>query len=68
MTNEQATMYFKRHLNLYCIEGKPKEAEEKAIQAFETLKQINEIINSPIYIQEDVLKYQMICEVMKNDK
>ena len=36
-----------------------------AIQALSQISDIKAIINNPIYIQEDVLRYQMICEVVK---
>ena len=33
MKNEEAIKYFKRHLDLYCVDGISREAEEMAIQA-----------------------------------
>ncbi|MBR3599722.1 MAG: hypothetical protein IKL53_07565 [Lachnospiraceae bacterium] len=36
-----------------------------AIQALYQISDIKAIINNPMYIQEDVLRYQMICEVVK---
>lgn len=33
MTREEAIKYFKRHLDLYCVDGISREAEEMAIQA-----------------------------------
>ncbi len=30
----------------------------------QALQQIRDIVNSPVYIQEDVLRYQMICDVL----
>ena len=33
MTNEEAIAYFKRHIDLYCVEGISREAEEMAIKA-----------------------------------
>lgn len=36
-----------------------------AIQALSQISDIKAIINNPMYIQEDVLRYQMICEVVK---
>lgn len=33
MTREEAVKYFKRHLDLYCVDGISREAEEMAIQA-----------------------------------
>lgn len=35
MTREEAIAYFKRHLDLYCVEGISREAEEMAIKALE---------------------------------
>lgn len=41
-------------------------AFQKGAEAIRKLNQIKQIINSPIPIQEDVLRYKMICEVMKD--
>ena len=35
MTREEAIAYFKRHIDLYCVEGISKESEEMAIKALE---------------------------------
>lgn len=35
MTKEEAIAYFKRHIDLYCVTGICREAEEMAIQALE---------------------------------
>ena len=35
MTNEEAIAYFKRHIDLYCVDGICREAEEMAIKALE---------------------------------
>lgn len=35
MTNEEAIAYFKRHIDLYCVDGICREAEETAIKALE---------------------------------
>lgn len=35
MTREEAIAYFKRHIDLYCVTGICREAEEMAIQALE---------------------------------
>ena len=40
------------------------EALDMAIQALEQIQQIKDIINATVYIQEDVLRYKMICEVI----
>ena len=40
----------------------------EAIKAFKVIDIVTDIINtSNIIIQEDVLKYKMICEVFKNE-
>jgi hypothetical protein len=35
MTREEAIAYFKRHIDLYCVDGISKESEEMAIKALE---------------------------------
>ena len=35
MTREEAIAYFKRHIDLYCVDGISREAEEMAIKALE---------------------------------
>lgn len=68
MTREEARQWF---LKVYSeIKGKGyadenEEAYELAIHALSQINDIKAIINSPAYIQEDVLRYQMICEVVK---
>ena len=39
-------------------------ALDYAVEALEQVKEIEGIINDKRYIQEDVLKYKMICEVI----
>lgn len=41
------------------------EALDMAIKALSQINDIKAIINNTMYIQEDVLRYQMICEVVK---
>ena len=41
------------------------EALKRGIKAIQKLEQIDQIINAPVYIHEDVLRYKMICEVIK---
>lgn len=41
------------------------ESLDMAIKALEQMEVIEAIIKSPIDIQEDVLRYKMICEVVK---
>ena len=43
------------------------EAYKMAMDTLQKLEQIDQIINAPVYIQEDVLRYKMIYEVIKND-
>ena len=40
-------------------------ALDMAIQALQDIDQIKGIINAPVYIQEEVMRYKMICEVVK---
>lgn len=40
-------------------------ALDKAVEALEQVKEIKGIIKDKRYIQEDVLKYKMICEVIE---
>lgn len=37
MTREEAIKYFKRHLDLYCVNRMTREAEDMAIQALENI-------------------------------
>lgn len=39
-------------------------ALDKAVEALEQVKEIKGIVKDKRYIQEDVLKYKMICEVI----
>ena len=41
------------------------EALDMAIKALQQIDDIKKIISSDIYIQEDVIRYKMICEVVK---
>ena len=41
------------------------EAYSMAIEALKTLDEITSIIVSPLYIQEDVFRYKMICNAME---
>ena len=40
----------------------------KGREALHTLEQIKQITNAPVYVQEDVMRYKMICEVIRDDK
>lgn len=41
------------------------EALDVAIEALKQIDEIKKIISADVYIQEDVLRYKMICEVVK---
>ena len=41
------------------------EAYNIAIEALKTLDELTSIIVSPLYIQEDVFRYKMICNAME---
>ena len=41
-----------------------REAYDMALSAFKKLADIESIISSPLYIQEDVIRYKAICEVI----
>lgn len=41
---------------------------DMAINALEQINKIKAIIESPIYIQEDVFRYKAICEVFKSEE
>lgn len=43
------------------------EAFEMAIRALKNYDEIVQIINSPIYIQEDVFRYKAICAVVEDE-
>lgn len=47
------------------IDGDMKKAIVMSIKALKQMEKIEHIINSPVYIQEDVLRYKLICEVIK---
>lgn len=42
-----------------------EEAVDFAIDTMRKYQKIEQIINYPVYIQEDVLRYKMICEVVE---
>ena len=44
--------------------GKAVECIDMAIETMRKYQKIEQIINYPVYIQEDVLRYKMICEVV----
>ena len=63
MTHEQAKSEL---MELYGVlsEGK-KQAIDVAMDSIQKIQKIEYIINSPVSIQEDVFRYKMICEVIK---
>lgn len=63
MTTEQAKSEL---MQIYMsLSEEKKKALDVAFMAMEQAQQIKDIISSPVYIQEDVLRYKMICEVIK---
>ena len=50
----------------YALNPKDREVLTAAIKALEKLDQITAIIHNTQGIQEDVIRYKMICEVMEN--
>lgn len=44
------------------------EALDMAIKALEQINKIKAIIESPIYVQEDVFRYKAICDVFKSEE
>lgn len=63
MSNEEAKAYFKRHIDLYCVTGICRDAEEMAIKALEQQDKIAQIIDDCYLEAWEVL--EMIKEVMK---
>ena len=65
MTTEQAKSEL---MQIYMsLSEEKKKALDVAFKAMEQAQQIKDIINAPVYIQEDVFRYKMICEVIKDD-
>lgn len=64
MTTEQAVKWLK-DLNKGLAMPQYEDALDMAIQALQDIEQIRGIINAPVHIQEDVIRYKMICEVVK---
>ena len=61
----------KQYLNILVVLHHPankgmEEAMNIAIATLRKYQKIRDIINNTEYIQEDVIRYKMICEVMKN--
>ena len=72
MTIDNAILYmilYKQRLEESTSNGLEKdiEAYDMAIDAMRKYQKIQNIINNTEYIQEDVIRYQMICEVMEDE-
>ena len=67
MTGEETIAYIYEWLkDEYALNCKDKEALNKAIEALAKVNKIKEIIAiDNAVIQEDVMKYKMICEVLE---
>ena len=52
MTREEAIAYFKRHIELYCVDGICREAEELAIKALEQEPKWIPLIKRPMTDEE----------------
>ena len=63
MSNEEAKAYFKRHIDLYCVTGICRDAEEMAIKALEKQDKIAQIIDDCDLEAWEVL--EKIKEVMR---
>lgn len=63
MSSEEAKAYFKRHIDLYCVTGICRDAEEMAIKALEQQDRIAQIIDDYDLEAWEVL--EMIKEVMR---
>lgn len=64
MTREEAKAYFKRHIDLYCVTGICRDAEEMAIKALEQQAKIAQIIDDCDLEAWEVL--EMIKEVVRS--
>lgn len=68
MTGEEAIAVLESDAEYMYSQDSPycREAYQMAVEALEVVGKIKEIINiSNFVIQEDVLKYKMICEVVE---
>ena len=63
MSTEQAKSEL---MHIYgMLSEEKKQALDVGIDAIQKIQKIDYIINSPVSIQEDVFRYKMICEVIK---
>ena len=67
---ETMRILFGAEIGALCNQGRWNDAKEmerirdRLMQALEQILAIKDIINSPVYIQEDVLRYKAICDVL----
>lgn len=66
ITNEQAKSELMQIYGM--LSEEKKQALDVGIDAIQKIQKIEYIINSPVSIQEDVFRYKMICEVIKDEK
>lgn len=62
MTNEEHIEQLKKLRSFH--NGSYGRSINKAIEALKQIDEIKKIISADVYIQEDVLRYKMICEVV----
>ena len=65
---EEAIRHIKTRADAWAVKEVTEALQSISERLDKALSQINDIkaiINNPMYIQEDVLRYQMICEVFK---
>lgn len=68
MTYEEALTYLQDRYNFHLFNAEENKAIVVAIKALKEMRDIESIINtSNLIIQEDVLKYKMIVDVVKGD-
>ena len=72
--NNQETIANLNMINAAFVEPVTKEQRkliddtfDKAINALSAIDAIKKIINSELPIQEDVMRYKMICEIVKGE-
>lgn len=68
MTREEAIVILENEAEYLYEDDMPynREAFKMAVDALEAVEKIKQIINIPNFvIQEDVLKYKMICEIVE---
>lgn len=73
MTNEEAIEILTREIDedpFMRTEYRERihEALKMGVKALEQINKIKAIIESPIYVQEDVFRYKAICELFKSEE